>query len=58
MEELTVHVTFSPEERRRLATHCQAINITFPEYIHHATLQTMDEMEAMSREYREAWRNV
>ncbi len=45
-------LTFSPEERSRLAKVCQALGTTFEEFVHHATMQAVDEMEGLAHEAR------
>lgn len=57
-KDLTVRTIFSPEERVRLAKVCQALNITFPEFVSHATMQAVDEMEGLSNEWRNNWRDL
>ncbi len=43
-------ITFSADERKRLAFACQTLGIKFPEFVHHATIQALDEFEADVRE--------
>ena len=43
-------LTFSAEERKRLAFACQALGTTFEEFVHEATLQALDEFEADIRQ--------
>jgi hypothetical protein len=45
-------VTFTKAERQRIAEHCQALGITFGEFIRWATLQAVDEMDGVQRELR------
>ncbi len=42
-------LTFSIDERRRLAEVCQALGTTFEEFVYHATMQALDEMEGAAR---------
>jgi hypothetical protein len=51
-KELIVRITFSVDERERLAKICQALNTTFAEFVHYASMQSVDEMEGLSREFR------
>lgn len=48
-------LVFNPEERRRLAKVCQALGTTFEEFVHHATMQAVDEMEGISQEIRRGY---
>jgi hypothetical protein len=43
-------LTFSEEERARLATACKALGTTFEELVHWATLQALDELESYGRD--------
>ena len=48
-------VTFSAEERQRLAKACQVLGVKFHEFVHFATLQALDEVESETMgELREA----
>jgi hypothetical protein len=38
-------ITFSAEERARLAKVCVALGTRFEEFVHDATMQALDEME-------------
>lgn len=38
-------VKFTKAERERLADQCKALGITFEEFVRHATMQALDEME-------------
>ena len=43
-------LTFSVEERRRLAAVCKALGTTFEEFCHFATMQAVDECEGHGRD--------
>lgn len=45
-------VTFTREERQRIADQCKALGITFEEFVRYGTLQALDEMEGLGRELR------
>lgn len=47
-------VTFTKEERAQIAVHCKALGITFAEFIRHATLQMVDEMDGVQRALRDS----
>lgn len=48
-------LVFNVEDRRRLAKVCQTLGVTFTEFIHHATMQAVDEMEGLSLEIRKGY---
>lgn len=43
-------VTFSAEERARLAEICKALGTTFGEFVHFATMRAVDECEGYGRD--------
>jgi hypothetical protein len=43
-------LTFSEEERARLAKICQILGTTFEQFCHFSVLQAMDECEAIGRD--------
>jgi hypothetical protein len=45
-------VTFSAEERKRLANVCVALGTTFQEFCHFATMQAVDECEGLARDQK------
>jgi hypothetical protein len=47
---MTRKVTFSAEERKRLAEVCRALGTTFGELVHWATLHALDELEGYARD--------
>jgi hypothetical protein len=42
-------LTFTAEERARLAAHCSAMGVSFEEFVHEATMQACDEMDGVQR---------
>lgn len=42
-------VTFTKQERRRLAKACQVLGTTFAEFVHQATMHALDEFEGEGR---------
>jgi hypothetical protein len=42
-------ITFTKEERERIAPHCKALGITFAEFVHDATMHMVDEMDGLQR---------
>jgi hypothetical protein len=45
-------LTFSEEERGRLAVCCKALGTSFEEFAHFATMQAVDEVEGYGRDIR------
>ena len=42
-------LTFTKDERAKIADHCKALGITFEEFIHTATMQAVDEVNGYGR---------
>ena len=43
-------VHFTPGEMKRLRVACRALNTSFAEFLHFATMQALDECEAIGRD--------
>ena len=43
-------ITFSREERARIAVHCKALGTKFHEFVHDASMQIVDELDGVRRE--------
>jgi len=50
-------VTFSAEERKRLAEVCRILGITFAEFVHRAAMQAADEVLGINDETYRATRS-
>ena len=50
-------VTFSAEERKRLAEVCKILGITFAEFVHKAAMQAADEILGINDETYRATRS-
>jgi hypothetical protein len=49
MKSLRRTLTFTKEERARLAVHCSAMGVYFEDFVHEAAMQACDEMDGIQR---------